>query len=83
MIKLSDLTKDYKAGQAEKRNDLIKRFVIRLNDDRKRSKLKEMEARFYAIKLAPIKTWDLQKFYNELDRTGNFSKAFWGSIKTK
>ena len=81
MIKLSDLTKDYKTGQAEKRNDLIKRFVIRLNDDRKRSKLKEMEARYYAIKLAPVKTHELESLYREWDRTGNFSKAFWSRIK--
>jgi hypothetical protein len=81
MIKLSDLTKDYKAGTQKSRKELVKMFVERLNNDRKFAKLKEMEARYYAIKLSPVKTHELESLYREWDRTGNFSKAFWSRIK--
>jgi hypothetical protein len=81
MIKLSDLTKDYKTGTQKSRKELVKMFVERLNNDRKFAKLKEIRPAFYAIAMSKIPTYDLQKYFNELDRTGNFSKAWWSKLK--
>lgn len=83
MIKLSDLTKDYKVGKGNSRKELVKMFVETLNRDRIKSKLKPLEARYYAIQMAKIPTYDLEKYFRECEASGNFGKMWWGNLKKK
>ena len=81
MKSISDLTKDYKAGQEKSRKELLKMFITRLNKDLRFAKMEEKKDVFYCVKLAPVKTHELESLYREWDRTGNFSKCFWSRIK--
>lgn len=72
----------YKLGSAPKRKDLIKKFVERLNSDRIKSKYKPLPASFYAVRMSKVPTYDLEKWYRELD-CGDFSKFWWARTKTK
>jgi hypothetical protein len=83
MKSLSDLTKDYKTGQAEKRNDIVKKFVVKLNQDRVFNKMKPLPPVFYAIKMSHINVWDLEMFYKDCERAENFSRYWWGKLKIK
>ena len=83
MIKLSDLTKDYKTGQAEKRNDIVKKFVVKLNQDRVFNKLKPLAPRFYAIRMSMLKVWELEAFLKECWHAENFSRYWWSRTKVK
>lgn len=65
----------------ETRANLVKKFVIRLNKDREFTKRKPLTARYYAVKMAKIPIFDLEKYFRECERSGNFGKMWWGRLK--
>ncbi len=65
------------------RNDIIKKFVDKLNSDRIFNKRKPLAPRFYAIKMSMLNEWDLDNYYRECERSDNFCRMWWGRIKIK
>lgn len=68
------------------RQELIKKFVDRLNADRISGKYKPLPASFYATKMydAGLKTdFLLWWFWGYCNDSKNFSKTWWGSLKSK
>lgn len=67
------------------RQELIKRFVDRLNGDRK-GKYKALSPRFYAIKMAQsgiTSITDLYWFYRYCEDAKDFSSCWWWSLSAK
>ena len=76
--------RDTKAKPLTQRNEVIKKFVDRLNADRRKVGFKELSPRFYAIKMAQSglkSVWDLEWFYAYCDDAQNFSSTWWWSLK--
>lgn len=61
-----------KSKITNERQELIEKFVIRLNNGRVAGGFKPLGAGFYATKMSHIKTDDLWAFYKKLDGSANF-----------
>lgn len=66
------------------RNELIRLFVDKLNEDRRGAGFKELSPSFYAIKMAQSgmkSVRDLEWFYGYCKEAKNFSSTWWWSLK--
>ncbi len=70
--------------EKSERADIVKKFVIKLNEARKIANYKELPASFYAIKMAEsgLKTnSDLYWFYRYCEDAKDFGKCWWWSLR--
>ncbi len=74
---------NYKLFQSPSRNDLIKKFVDRINSDRKFDKLKPLPFVVFVGKLKHLDDYTIEAFYRDCDNSKNFSRMFWGLLKNK
>ena len=88
--KMSDILKSVDIKRLEKplnkRQEIIKMFVDKLNSDRVLSGRKELPASFYAMKMydAGLKTdFLLWWFWGYCKDAKNFSSCWWWSLKVK
>lgn len=65
------------------REELLDRFLARLNPARTEANLKPLSYAGLAAKLAKIPTGDLHSFYQNCDRARSFSRLFWHLLKPK
>lgn len=72
-----------KSKITNERQELIEKFVTRLNNSRKAGGYKPLGAGFYASKMSLIPTDELHLFYKELDQSKNFCALWWWKIKQK
>lgn len=72
-----------KSKITNERQELLEKFVTRLNNSRVAAGYKPLGPGFYATKMALIPTDELHMFYNELDQSKNFSALWWWKIKKK
>ena len=85
---ISDLLQNYsfkeRTTKLNKRQDLIKMFVDKINAQRVGTKYRPVTGRGIAMKLAHVKTNDLYQFYRSCEentgKTG-FSGAFYSKLK--
>lgn len=91
-MEIKYLLENYKVQKKEsfypksERAEIIKKFVDRLNDDRKSSGRKALGANVYAIKMAEAglkSNQDLYWFYRYCDDAKNFSSCWWWSLNPK
>ncbi len=76
------------SGAKDKRASLVEYFVLPINDERVKNKLKPLSKAFIAIKMAHIHEDDLFPFFKRCvecsnKANGSFGKAWWGSLKVK
>jgi len=85
MKNISDFLQKKKYEQNEKitneRQEITKKFVDRINAERKKDGFKALSPTVFGVRLAKIKTRDLYKFYSECEEAKNFSKYFWWKLK--
>lgn len=73
-----------KKSRRTERGDFIDTFTAKLNAERDGVKYKKLKKSFVAFKMSHIKTSELYFFLKQCEEySGGFSKAFWGSLKTK
>jgi hypothetical protein len=73
-----------KSTITNQRQEMIKRFLDKINADRKGTKFKQMTARGVAMKLAYVKTSELYNFFKTCENyKGEFSKCFFGALRIK
>lgn len=65
-----------------KRQATLKKFLEKLNKDRKENGYKPLTGQRIAVMLSHLDQWDLDAFYASCEEKGkNFSKFFWWSLK--
>ena len=83
MKKLADIPRTPQPTRAKsERGEYVERFTDRLNFHRRGTPYHPLSYRQIAVKLAHLAIQDLHAFWNDCDRSGNFSKRFWGALKT-
>jgi hypothetical protein len=88
-MEIKDILEGYKIKktgvQLSERSELVKKFVERLNSDRRQTGRKDLPASFYAIKMAQAKlnTQDLYWFWRYCEDAQNFSSTWWWSLNSK
>lgn len=65
------------------REELLSKFLDRLNAERAGTTFKPLQARSLGVKLAHIPTGDLWAFYRQCEAARSFSRYFWWAIKPK
>lgn len=91
MKSIQELLKDYENRKPQgkilyPRQELIKKFVDKLNGDRVAGGYKELPASFYAVKMydAGLKSdFLLWWFWGYCSEAKSFSKCWWFSLKKK
>ena len=72
-----------KSKITNERQELLEKFVHRLDTSRIQSGYKPLGPKFYATKMALIPTNELHMFYKELDQSKNFCALWWWKCKKK
>lgn len=63
------------------RDEVIQKFVDRLNAARAGTKYPPLEPRAVAVKLSHLSVSDLWAFYGQCEHARSFSRYFWWAIK--
>lgn len=83
-LKMKELKVESKSKATNERASIVEYFVLPLNEERRKAKLKPLTAQFVAVKMAKIPTDQLYPFFKDCVRAKcGFSKAWWGSLKIK
>lgn len=72
-----------KTNITNERQELVEKFVTKLNNSRIAGGYKPLGAAFYASRMAMIPTDELYAFYKELDNSKNFSALWWHKCQVK
>lgn len=72
-----------KKGSSSERAELIGQFVEGINSCRINTKYKPVTAKLVGIKLAHLSLSDMYFFLKKCEQSGNFSRCFFGLLKTK
>lgn len=86
MNPISDTTTKYqikKTGANSERADLIGRFHVKLNQERKGTKYKPLSVKFVAVKVGHLSVSDLYFFFKRCNEGDSFGKVFFGALKSK
>lgn len=90
MLAVKDLFQNYKIvthtnKRRSERGDLINLFLETLNPPRIEHGLKLLNPAFLSMKFSSIKlsTPDMYRFYKDCQRSNNFSRYFWWSMKPR
>jgi len=78
---LSRKKKKSKFTFRSERQEIIQRFVDKINKGRKNTPFKPVTAARINFLLSHLKIMDLRWFYDRCRRAKNFSKCFFGSLK--
>ena len=65
------------------RDELIRMFAERINQDREGTKWKPVSLRGIAMKVTHVETSDLYAFYKMCHNARNFGEMFFGRLKVK
>jgi len=87
MQQISEKLKNYKLHKPKskitnKRQEVIKMFLDRLNEDRKDTKYPPLKPQRLGVMFAYTTTDQLYRFYGDCADTNNFSSYFWWKFKT-
>ena len=70
-----------KSAARSEREELLDRFLSRLNPDRAEAGLKPLAPSALATLLTGVPTTDLYGFYKSCERARSFSRLFWHLLK--
>lgn len=85
-LQIGNLLSNYtveKANIRSERDELVQKFLERLNQAREGTKYKPLTARAVAIKLSHVPTRDLWAFYKQCEQAKSFSAYFFWALKPR
>lgn len=91
MITLENIILNYKIGREDtssrsEREEILTKFIKKLNEARTLSGYRPLRSAFYAVKMANAglkTTSDLYWFYRYCEDANDFSKCWWWSLNSK